>query len=109
MRRQIAPPPPPEPQEPPEPAPRHPLENLIRCRVNIALKPSGDKVIEGVLMTQVLDGHRPGFMLHGSSINPAWLHEINDHDMPTRHELVGDLWIDHADVLYVQREPLPSS
>ena len=108
MRRQIAPPPPPEPPKAePEPAPppeRHPLENLIRCRVNLAMKPDGNKVIEGVLMRQVLDGDRPGFLLHGSTINPAYLHEINDHGQPFPSELVGDLWIDHSDVLYVQRD-----
>ena len=69
------------------------------------MKPDANKVIEGVLIRQVLDGDRPGFFLHGSSINPAWLHEVNDHDQPTRHELIGDLWIDYDDVLYVQREP----
>jgi hypothetical protein len=99
---------PPAPPPPPEPAPqppKHPLHYLEHQRILLALKPDGNKAIEGTLMTLVLDGPTPGYLIHGNRINDAVLHEINDQLQPVQTPLHGDIWIHQRDVLYLNRIP----
>ena len=83
----------------------HPVDGLVRRRCLLALKPDGNRAIEGVLMQVVLDGLSPGYWIRGSVVAEAWLHEVNDHGQAVREKLEGDIWVDRGDVLYVNHLP----
>jgi hypothetical protein len=99
-----APPPPPEPA--PEP-PKHPLDSLVRSRVLLAYKPDGERAIEGRMMAAVLDGHAPGYWLFGSTIDKIILHETTEQGAVDQTAIIGQVWVDRADVLYLRTIPLP--
>jgi hypothetical protein len=76
----------------------------------IALKPDGNKALEGILTRIVLDHPSPGYWLHGSHLTTMRLLEVTDHAQTVATPLTGDIWIAREDVLYLNHlPPAPNS
>ncbi len=96
MFRTVTPPTPP----PPEPPAR---DALVLQTAMVVFKPDGNKAIEGLVDVVAPDG----YWLLGSPINRLVLHEVDDDGVPTATPITGRVWVDRANVLYINLLPPP--